>query len=92
MVAAQQSKGLFLPWPLLAIIVTLAIVLVSGLVTLEVQVSNLSTTLLLRDLDHQREAKTTSDELATLKVYLQNDRERIIRLESERDLTAKPRR
>jgi len=84
-VTEQSSRGVFLPWPLLAIVVTLAIVLVSGLVTLEVQVSNLSTTLLLRDADHQREIKTMSDEIATLKVYVQNDREKLIRLETQQD-------
>jgi hypothetical protein len=55
MVTPQSAKGLFIPWPLLGIIVTLAIVLITGLVTIEVQVNNLSTTLLLRDNDHSRQ-------------------------------------
>lgn len=64
MVAQQSSKGVFLPWPLLMIIVTLAIVLVTGLVTIQVQVSNLSTTLLLRDADHARQVEDIKRELA----------------------------
>lgn len=64
MVASSASKGVFLPWPLLAIIVTLAIVLVTGLVTLEVQVANLSTTLLLRDGDHARQIEDLKRDMA----------------------------
>lgn len=62
-VSETSSRGVFIPWPLLAIIVTLGIVLVSGLVTLEVQVSNLSTTLLLRDADHARQIQDIKVEL-----------------------------
>lgn len=64
MVAQQAAKGVFIPWPLLAIIVTLAIVLVTGLVTIQVQVSNLSTTLLLRDADHARQVEDLKREIA----------------------------
>jgi hypothetical protein len=86
---AVESKGVFLPWPLLAIVVTLAIVLVSGLVTLEVQVSNLSTTLLLRDADHGRQIDDLKRELGEIKtkneqlqVYITNDREKLIALQT----------
>ena len=81
----QEAKGVFVQWPLLIIIITLASILIGAIVGLQVQVSNLSTTLLLRDADHQRETKTMSDEIATLKVYLQNDRERLIKLEVQAD-------
>lgn len=63
MVAQSASKGIFIPWPLLAILTTLAVVLFTGLVTLEVQVSNLSTTLLLRDADHARQVMDIKAEL-----------------------------
>lgn len=88
----QASKGIFLPWPLLTIIVTLAVILVSGLVTLEVQVSNLNTTLLLRDADHARQLldiesklakETDRRELTDLKVA--DLRERQIRQESRKN-------
>ena len=89
MVAQSASKGVFIPWPLLAIIVTLAIVLVTGLVTLEVQVSNLSTTLLLRDADHARQLTDIKVEMARvsgkneqLQVYITNDREKLVAIET----------
>jgi len=88
-VAQSASKGVFIPWPLLAIIVTLAIVLVTGLVTLEVQVSNLSTTLLLRDADHARQLTDIKVEMARvsgkneqLQVYITNDREKLVAIET----------
>ena len=87
---AVESKGVFLPWPLLAIVVTLAIVLVSGLVTLEVQVSNLSTTLLLRDADHGRQIDDLKAQLSEVKtkneqlqVYITNDREKLIAIQTK---------
>lgn len=89
MVAQSASKGVFIPWPLLAIIVTLAIVLISGLVTLEVQVSNLSTTLLLRDADHARQVQDIKVELAKegerrelTDLKLTDLREKIVRIEA----------
>ena len=88
--SAVESKGVFLPWPLLAIVVTLAIVLVSGLVTLEVQVSNLSTTLLLRDADHGRQVDDLKIQLGEIKskneqlqVYITNDREKLVAIETK---------
>lgn len=81
----SESKGIFLPYPLLAILVTLAVVLVSGLVTLEVQVSNLNTTILLRDADGRAQIKDLQDRLSTLQVYVQNDRERLVKVETKQD-------
>lgn len=89
MVAQQSAKGVFIPWPLLAIIVTLAIVVISGLVTLQVQVSNLSTTLLLRDADHARQVQDIKTDLAKeserrelTDVKLDDLREKIVRMDA----------
>ncbi len=73
----QASRGVFLPHPLLGMLVTIAIVLVSGLVALEVQVSNLSTTLLLRDSDQRAEITAIKEKNAQLEVYIHNDREQL---------------
>jgi hypothetical protein len=86
MVAASQSKGIFLPYPLLGIVMTIGIVALSGIIALEVQVSNLSTQILLRDADQRAANQISSDKLSTLEVYLHNDRERIIKLEAEKEV------
>lgn len=78
----QEAKGLFLPYPLLTIIVTIAVVLISGLVALEVQVSSLNTTLLLRDADTRAEMLTAKEKIAQLEVYIHNDREKLVHIET----------
>lgn len=80
--AEQSSRGLFIPYPLLAVIVTLAIVVISGIVALEVQVSNLNTTLLLRDADQRAEITQLKEKSAQLEVYIHSDREKLIHLET----------
>src|ERR1044071_6192949 len=82
-VAAQQSKGIFLPYPLLAILVTVGALVLSGIVGLYVQVSSLNTTLLLRDADTQRALTRQHERIELLEVYIQNDREKIAKLEAK---------
>lgn len=84
---ATQAKGVFLPYPLLAILVSIAMLLLGGIVTLEVQVNNLSTTMLLREADDRASKQVMIDKLATLEVYLHNDRERIVKLEAEKEIS-----
>lgn len=80
--AEHPSRGIFLPYPLLAVIVTLSIVVISGIVALEVQVSNLNTTLLLRDADQRAEIIALKEKSAQLEVYIHSDREKLIKLET----------
>ncbi len=91
-VAEQTSRGVFLPYPLLGMLITVAIVLVSGLVALEVQVSNLSTTLLLRDADQRAEILSLKEKAAQLEVYIHDDREKLVRLQTKNDEADKPKR
>ena len=89
-VAQQSSKGMFIPYPLLAIIMTLAVVLISGIIAIEVQVSSLNTTLLLREQDHAREVTDLKADIKEVKgkneqlmVYITNDREKLVALETK---------
>ncbi len=82
---ATEARGVFLPYPLLGIIVTIAIVLISGLVTLEVQVSNLNTTLLLRDADTRAQMLASKEKVDQLEVYLHDDREKLVRITTQLD-------
>lgn len=90
MVSASQSKGIFLPYPLMAILVTVGALVLSGIVGLYVQVSNLGTTLLLRDADHARQIQEIRNEMARvqgkneqLQVYITNDREKLVAIETK---------
>lgn len=93
---AQQSKGVFLPYPLLGILVTVGILLVSGIIAIQVQVSNLNTTLLLRDADHARQVDDLKHELQSLRdkndllaMYIQDDREKLAVIKTKLGLPLK---
>lgn len=89
---SQEAKGLFVPYPLLGIMLTLAIALVTGLITLWVQVSNLNTTILLRDADQRAATMELKEKTAQLEVYLHDDREKLIRLQAQQDSKTNQRR
>lgn len=80
----QEAKGVFVQWPLLVIIITLASILIGSIVGLQVQVSNLNTTLLLRDQDHARQVGDLKAEMRAVKeknellsMYIYSDREKL---------------
>jgi len=73
---ATQSKGVFLPYPLLAILVTVGTLLLGGIVTLEVQLNNLSTTILLRDADQRAATRALQEKQEQLEVYIHDMREK----------------
>lgn len=89
---SQQAKGVFLPYPLLAILITVGVLVVSGIIAIQVQVSNLNTTLLLRDADARAQMAQLQDKLSVLEVYLHNDRERIIKIETQKETEESKRR
>ena len=86
---AQRTGGLFLPYPLLGILMTLIVVLGGGLVGLYSQLSAMQTTLLMRDADYRREQQQAWEKIEQLQVYIQNDREKIAKLEAQNS-TRKP--
>ena len=77
----NRSSGLFLPYPLLGLLLTLVLALGGGIIGLFIQVNSLQTTILLRDADYQRERQQAWEKIEQMQVYIQNDRERIGRLE-----------
>lgn len=87
----QEAKGVFIPYPLLGIVVTLAIVLIAGLVTLEVQVASLNTTLLLRDADTRAQMQAAQEKLGQMEVYIHSDREKLVRIETQLDAATRKR-
>jgi len=71
-----ESKGLFIPWPLLAIMTTITIFVVSAVAALYIQVSTLNTTLLLRDADTRANEKIMKEKIDQLEVYIHDMREK----------------
>jgi hypothetical protein len=76
---------------LLAILVIIGGAVLSFVIALEVQVSNLSTTILLRDADQRAAIHDVQEKAAQLEVYLHDDREKLIRLQTQQDQQTKRR-
>lgn len=83
----QDAKGVFIPYPLLGIVITLCTILVGGIIAIQVQVSNLSTTILLRDADQRAITQELKETTEQHRVYIHDTRERLIKLQTltERD-------
>lgn len=81
----EEARGVFVPYPLLGIILTLVVIIVGGIIAIQVQVSNLSTTILLRDADSRAVISELKEKTEELQVYIINDREKLIKLQVELD-------
>lgn len=60
---AQRTSGVFIPYPLLALILTLAMAGVAGIVGLYTQLSAMNATMILRDSDYQKTIKRLEDKI-----------------------------
>lgn len=80
---AQRTNGIFLPYPLLALMLTLVMALAGGIGGLFIQVNSLNTTLLLRDADYQRQLKELKDKNDQMEIYLHNDREQLATIKAQ---------
>ena len=78
---ANRTGGLFMPYPLLGLLLTLVLALGGGIAGLFIQVNSLQTTILLRDIDYQRQLKEQKDKQDQMEIYMHNDRERLAVLE-----------
>ena len=67
---AQRTGGVFLPYPLLGLTLTLVLALGTGIAGLFIQVNSLSTTLLLRDSDYQARTKELKEKLELLSLQI----------------------
>lgn len=80
---ANKSGGVFLPYPLLGILMTLILALGGGIIGLYSQLSAMNATMIMRDADYRREQQQAWDKIEQLQVYIQNDRERLSKLEAQ---------
>ena len=76
--------GLFIPYPLLGIMMALVIALSGGIIGLYTQLSAMNTTMILRDNTYQQQVKELKDKADLQSVYIQDLREKVIRLESRK--------
>lgn len=78
---ATRSGGVFLPYPLLGILMALILALGGGIIGLYSQLSAMNATMIMRDADYRREQQQAWEKIEQLQVYIKDDREKIVRLE-----------
>ena len=81
----STRSGLFVPYPLLALVLALTMALAGGIIGLYSQLSAMQTTMLLRDNDYQRQVHDLKEKQDQMEVYLHNDREKIIAMQAQLD-------
>lgn len=79
---ANRTSGLFIPYPLLGIMLTLTMALVAGIVGLYAQLSAMNTTMILRDNAYQQQLLEIKKIQEVQGEYVRDLRERIIRQEA----------
>lgn len=81
---AQRTGGVFMPWPLLAIVMSLIMALGGGIVGLYSQLSAIQTTMIMRDADFQLRVKELKEKSDLQSMYINDLREKVIRLEEHK--------
>lgn len=79
----NHQSGLFLPYPLIGILLTLILALGGGIIGLFIQVNSLQTTLLLRDADHKEAIKRQETQNELQNEYIRDLRERQAEMRSD---------
>lgn len=85
---AQRTNGVFIPYPLLGLLLTLTLVLGGGLIGLYAQVSTMNATMIMRDADRADQLRKLEEKLELTNVYMTDLREKEARRE-EREKKAK---
>lgn len=79
----SRTGGLWLPYPLLGLILTLVLALGGGMAGLVIQVNSLQTTLLLRDADHRDALKKLENQNDLQEQYIRDVREKQAEMRSD---------
>lgn len=80
---ANRSGGLFLPYPLLGIMMTLILALGGGIIGLYSQLSAMNATMLMRDADYRKTVDKLEDKLELQDVVINNTREKLVEMRTE---------
>lgn len=74
---AQRIGGVFIPYPLLGILLTLTLALGGGILALYVQVSTMNATMLMRDADYRKQVDKLEEKLELQEMYTKDIREQL---------------
>lgn len=82
---AQRTGGIFLPYPLLGILMALVLALGGGIIGLYTQLSAMNTTMIMRDADNLQKQNYLQNKLELLETYVHDDRLKLKGLEKDID-------
>lgn len=80
---ASRTGGLWMPYPLLGILLTMVLVLGGGIIGLYATVISMNATMIMRDATYQQNRAEDRRQIELLQVYVNNDREKLVRLEEQ---------
>lgn len=80
---ASRTGGLFLPYPLIGLLLTLTLALGGGIIGLYAQVTTMNATILMRDSDHREQIKELKNKLELQELYTKDIREKLIEMRTE---------
>lgn len=78
---ALRTNGVFIPYPLLAIIIGLVLALGGGIIGMYVKLDTMNATMLMRDGDRSEQLRKLEEKLDLANVYIHNLREAEVRRE-----------
>lgn len=82
---AQRTGGLFLPYPLLGILMTLVLALGGGIIGLYTQLTAMNATMIMRDADNRQKQDQLQNKIELLETYVHDDRLKLKGLEKDID-------
>ena len=82
---ATRTGGLWMPYPLLGILLTLVLVLGGGIIGLYSTVTTMNATMLMRDADYRERMAKQETQTELLKMYISDDRKTIAVLQDRAD-------
>ncbi len=81
---ASRTGGLWMPYPLLGILLSLVLVLGGGIIGLYSTVTTMNATMLMRDADYRERMSKQETQTELLKMYIADDR-KILAVLQDRD-------
>lgn len=85
---AQRTSGLFIPYPLLGMLMTLVLALGGGIIGMYVKLDTMNTSMILRDSSYQEQLRQQKEKVDQLEIYLHSDREKLAVLQHDADKRA----
>ena len=80
---AQRTGGLFLPYPLLGLLLTLMLTLGGGIIGMYVKLDTMNATMIMRDTDQKEQLKELKNKLDLQDQYTRDLRERQSEMRSD---------